>query len=721
MSCLFTGKKMKRILSAFLLSVSFFAFALDPIKSGDALKDSADLANRRTALRCLSNATNYASEKNYEAAMSQAQLGIAYDDSISDLWYVVAASSSAVGKTKAEILPVLEKSLRINNWVNYNRDNARLMAADILCETGNLARALDLLDSKPMLYSSDAEFVRVKIYYRIGDAESVSKARNKIDGARRIFPSDTRFPLVFFKFENPDALDATAKRLADGFIGQISQYQEASPDKNAELEVYAASFAEGEKKVRMLKSFAARGLEHPLYAQEALKAGLIDQQHAFEYLCNFAEKEIDVQMFKNLLSKMEDEKVVEYISKYMESFGGSFSEDTDGDGNANLLVKYTRGRPQEIFYDRNQDGKLEWTVDCDFGVPVAGKLEEKNMYFEWAQFPFLSSLAFSSSDKKTLAGEKFTFSGESLKWTPVLIERDDFISIKTGKDFFYPALNNNISGISNSELLDAASGFEIDSLKMEGEKICFILLGGNVTQAMYYRDNVLYAQAQFEGNIPVLRVVDFDNDGVFETTEFYDLDEKGDMNVHSLSDEREIMQNLYGVPSSGAEFYLRMVQIDTDRDTVPDFTEEYLPGGGKITSWDTDSNGKWNVRHVVYAKDSEGQKEDSMFYLLPKNYLVTISSLNGVPVKVSCGVEDYSVSLAQSGSLYWLSKNDVDLESRKMILLENKVLDALDKADVQGLTQIVEESGLRAICIRIAESNFAILIDESDLGSDEKN
>ena len=721
MSCLFTGKKMKRILSAFLLCVSFFAFALDPIKSGDALKDSADLANRRTALRCLSNATNYASEKNYEAAMSQAQLGIAYDDSISDLWYVVAASSSAVGKTKAEILPVLEKSLRINNWVNYNRDNARLMAADILCETGNLARALDLLDSKPMLYSSDAEFVRVKIYYRIGDAESVSKARNKIDGARRIFPSDTRFPLVFFKFENPDALDATAKRLADGFIGQISQYQEASPDKNAELEVYAASFAEGEKKVRMLKSFAARGLEHPLYAQEALKAGLIDQQHAFEYLCNFAEKEIDVQMFKNLLSKMEDEKVVEYISKYMESFGGSFSEDTDGDGNANLLVKYTRGRPQEIFYDRNQDGKLEWTVDCDFGVPVAGKLEEKNMYFEWAQFPFLSSLAFSSSDKKTLAGEKFTFSGESLKWTPVLIERDDFISIKTGKDFFYPALNNNISGISNSELLDAASGFEIDSLKMEGEKICFILLGGNVTQAMYYRDNVLYAQAQFEGNIPVLRVVDFDNDGVFETTEFYDLDEKGDMNVHSLSDEREIMQNLYGVPSSGAEFYLRMVQIDTDRDTVPDFTEEYLPGGGKITSWDTDSNGKWNVRHVVYAKDFEGQKEDSMFYLLPKNYLVTISSLNGVPVKVSCGVEDYTVSLAQSGSLYWLSKNDVDLEGRKIILLENKVLDSLDKADVQGLTQIVEESGLRAICIRIAESNFAILIDESDLGSDEKN
>ena len=720
MSCLFTGKKMKRILSAFLLSVSFFAFALDPIKSGDALKDSADLANRRTALRCLSNATNYASEKNYEAAMSQAQLGIAYDDSISDLWYVVAASSSAVGKTKAEILPVLEKSLRINNWVNYNRDNARLMAADILCETGNLARALDLLDSKPMLYSSDAEFVRVKIYYRMGDAESVSKARNKIDGARRIYPADTRFPLVFFKFENPDALDATAKRLADGFIGQISQYQEASPDKNAELEIYAASFAGGEKKVRMLKSFAARGLEHPLYAQEALKAGLINQQHAFEYLCNFAEQEVDFQMLRDLLAKIDDAKVIEYAEKYLESFDGSLSQDTDGDGNANLLVKYTRGRPQEIFYDRNQDGKLEWSIECDFGVPVSGKLEEKNMSFEWGQFPYLSSLSFTSNDKKTLAGEKFIFAGESLLWTPVLISAEELISGKIGKDFFYPALSSSIPEISNGKLLDAASGFEIDSLTQEGERIYFVLLNGNVSQSMYYRNGILYAQAQFEGNIPVLRVVDFDNDGVFETTEFYDLDEKGDMMVHSLSDERSIMQNLYGVPSSGAEFYLRMIQIDTDGDTVPDFTEEYLPKGGKITSWDTDSNGRWNVRHVVYAEDSEGRKEDSMFYIMPKDYLVTVSFLDGVPVNVSCGTEDYRVSPAQRGSLYWLSKNDVDLESRKMILLENKVLDALDKISVQGLAQVVEESGLRAVCIRIEDKNFAIVIEESELDEDEK-
>ena len=109
---------MKKIFSAFLLSISFLAFALEPVKSGDSLKDSADLANRRTALRCLSNATNYASEKNFDAALSQANLGIAYDDSISDLWYVAAAADSALGKSKAEVLPLLDLSLQKNNWKN---------------------------------------------------------------------------------------------------------------------------------------------------------------------------------------------------------------------------------------------------------------------------------------------------------------------------------------------------------------------------------------------------------------------------------------------------------------------------------------------------------------------------------------------------------------------------------------------------------------------------
>lgn len=708
-------KKMKKLISVFLLGASFIAYALEPIRTGDSLKDSADLANRRTALRCLSNATGYVSDGNYEAALSQARLGIAYDDSISDLWYMVAACGTASGQTRYEILPVLEKSLKKDNWVNYNRDNARLMAADILCETNRLKEALGLLDAKPVLYSSDAEFIRVKTYYRLGDSASVSKARNKIDGARRIYPSDTRFPLAFFRNEKPGELDASSKRIADYFISQIAQYQEASPDKDAELEIYGASFAEGEVKKRLLKSFSARGLKHPLYASEALKAGLVNQQQAFDYICNFADDQIDVDLFRNFLSLVTEKNVIGYAAKYLESFDGTFLQDTDGDGNTNIVVKYMRGRPEKIICDLNQDGNIEWTINCDFGVPVDGSLSEKNMKFSWSQFPYLSSVQFDSGDGKS-SGEKFIFAGETLLWTPLEMLRDNVLSDKTGIDFFYPVLNARTCNISNSQLLDAASSFEIDTSGKNGERIHFVLLHGNVQQSMYYKDDVLYAQAQFEANIPVLRVVDSDRDGVFETTEFYDVDLDGTMEVHSLQDERVIMQSLYGIPSEGAEFYLRMVQVDTNADTVPDFTEEYLAHGGKITSWDTDSSGTWNVRHVVYPveKKDDGSvsaDEDSMFYLSPKNELVTVSTRNGSPVKVKSGSEELNIVKGSTDSFYWLAKNEKDFNGKKYSSIEKKAVAVLEEKGGQGFSVIVEGYGSRVLCVRIGNVNYGVLVE----------
>ena len=41
---------MKKKVCGIVLSLVFLAHALDPIKSGDSLLDSANLANRRTAL-----------------------------------------------------------------------------------------------------------------------------------------------------------------------------------------------------------------------------------------------------------------------------------------------------------------------------------------------------------------------------------------------------------------------------------------------------------------------------------------------------------------------------------------------------------------------------------------------------------------------------------------------------------------------------------------------
>lgn len=708
---------MKKKVCGIVLSLVFLAHALDPIKSGDSLLDSANLANRRTALRCLSNATNYASEKKYGEALVQSDLGIAYDDSISDLWYLKAACSLSTGKIRAEILPLLDRSLKNDNWVNYNKDNARLMAADILSETNRLQQAMEILDANPMLYSSDAEFVRVKILYRMGDSSSLSKARNKIDGARRIYPSDTRFPLVFFKNEKPENLDPTSRRIAEYFISQVAQYQEASPDRNAELEIHAASFATGDAKRRLLRSFNARGLKHPLYALEALKEGILTQKTAFDYVAAFADVEIDYDFLKKFMAMVDDASVLEYAAKYFEAFEGSISQDTDGDGNANLLARYRRGRPQEIFYDFEQDGSVEWSIKCDFGVPLTGNLEHRNMTFNWSQFPYLNSIEFSAGALRTLSREKFVFAGESLAWTPVFMEPEAVLSQKCNVEFFYPVLNSHVEEVSNGDLLDAASSFEIDSSVSTGEKISFVLSGGNIQQAIYYKNGKMYGHAQFEDNIPKFRIVDSDEDGIFETTEFYDIDMDGTMEVHSLEDERTVMQNLYGIPSSGSEFYLRMVQVDTNMDTVPDFTEEYLEHGGKITSWDTDSSGNWNIRHVVYPfRKMEGETlapkiEDTLFYTSPKNTLVKITTIDGRPVKVFNGNEKLSVVPGNTSDFYWLCKNEDSFNLEDYRILEDKCLELLASNGSQGISAVAEDSQGNAMCVKIGKNSFAVLVE----------
>ena len=61
---------------------------------------SALSANRNTALRCLKLAENCLLAKDWSNALKQADLGLTYDDSISDLIYVKAAAQINQDKTK---------------------------------------------------------------------------------------------------------------------------------------------------------------------------------------------------------------------------------------------------------------------------------------------------------------------------------------------------------------------------------------------------------------------------------------------------------------------------------------------------------------------------------------------------------------------------------------------------------------------------------------------
>ncbi|MCR5761980.1 MAG: hypothetical protein K6G00_01195 [Treponema sp.] len=675
----------------------------------NASESTVKMAHRRTALRCLATASNYAMKKDWASAVSQCQLGLSYDESISDLWYIFAVGQNALGAIKADVLPIVEKSLSCDDWVDYNRDNARILYADILADTNRYAQVLDVLDSAPFVYSADAEYIRVKAYYRMGDAASVSNARSKIASARKIYPSDTRFPLLFFKYEDSHSPDFIVNQMADSFISQISQYSEAAPDKDAELEIYAASFATGTTRENLLKSFTARGLIHPMYAKVALESGLISEKEAFEYIASFADNEIDYSYFRDFLPLLTDEAVKKEANEYFTAYGGLITRDMSGDGIPDIFVKYYRGRPQSIYYDSNQDGFCDWNVECDFGIPVSGTLntnpDAKKCSFSWNNFPYLSSFSF--IDDKDNVTASFEIVSEELKWTPVRVEKDSMISSVTGTPFFFPVLQIDERKMTRDVLLNSCSSFTAATKERKDAYLTATILNGNIHTIDYFAEGTQYAHAQFVNNIPSLRIVDSDGDGVFETTEYYELDETGLADVHSFQDEQTVMTNLFGFPSFGAQFYLRMIQVDLNADTVPDFTEEYFSGKGKTSSWDLDGDGNWNVRVSIRPHaDSEDVIEDDMFYDSYDGSVVIVTSVNSVPSFVSHNGKRLSVTKDADCDFYWVGDVGKTSQARKAVKL-------LKEDNRQGFSVVVESDNQRIHAVHVGNFYYGQLIPET--------
>lgn len=704
------------VFSSCILLCGTNALALAPINSGNTLEDSAALANRRTALRCLNQATYNLSIQNYKAASSQASLGLSYDDSISDLWYVFAVSQNGLEDTKAVILNMVQKALELDNWVDYNRDAARILCADILCDTGRWNEVSGVIDSAPYLFSADAEYIRAKSLYRMRDEDSLEKARIKIDNARKIYPTDTRFPLLFFKYENPESIDMSVQRLSKIFVEKIHQYVEAAPDKDAELEIYAALFATGMDRTHLLQSFSARNLKHPLFAQIAMTSGLKSERDALRYIIPFADTGIDYDILENFIAMVTNETALKEAKDYFYSFNGLIYRDTDGDGIENLSVKYYRGRPQTVTYDANQDGQLDWTIACDYGLPTGGTVLADHMEFRWGTYPYLGSVDFRDDKGKDLY--RFELVEEALKWSPLTMKRDEVITDVTRTAFFFPEVNYESDPVSLELLVSTASTFEMNSGERKNAKVKFTILNGSFHQALYTVNGKPYAQAQFEDGIPSLRIVDSNNDGVFETTEYFDMDDEGIM-IHTMEDERNIMTSIFGTPSNIAPYYLRLVQVDRNGDTVPDFTEEYLPFNGKITSWDNDDDGEWDVRYVRHPEtyDQDGKQEplveDSMFYENPGRKLTVITSVGGIPVSVASGSEVFGVTKDPLYEFYWIGPSSTSRNAKRC-------LDALTNLGSQGMSTIVQDGsdGGRILCVRIGSNYFGKVI--SSLSASEE-
>lgn len=716
------------------MSKKFFPFcfllALIFAQKLPAQTSSASVANRRTAIRYLQLAKQNLSQKNWTAASSNAELGLAYDDSICDLWYINAAAKMNAGAKKAEVLPLVQKSLSGGGeWVDYNKDGARVLYADLLCSTRKFKDAVSLLDENPLIYSADAEYIRAKALYNERTAQSIENARLKIDAAGRVYPKDSRFAELFYSFEyaflnenleNKKSLDKLVQRIADGFLASISKYRTAEP----EIELLSSFFvADKEHKTRLIKAFNARGEKSALYPVLALDAGLIDERSALDYFYDFADKEISLSVLENFIKLIQNEENKKELSEYLASYAGTLLVDTDGDLVTNMTVKYERGRPSKISYDENEDDENEWTSECDFGVPLNLSLINPELEISYGNWPFIEQIVYnvksSASENPESDGEKVAFDliADSLKWCPFNVENDAVVAVNLGSDFFVPVLLPEGSpGLSGNEIINAVLSYTMPTKERKNAHVTVTLLNGFAQKATYFADGKIYAEAKFENGFPSSRIVDMDSDGVFETCEEYGFSSEENQKFISENDEMQVITNLFGKPASKTGIYVKSIKIDRNGDTIPDFTEEYTAGEGKISSWDTNGDGKWDVRYIKYPAENGNVREEAMFFEPVKNKVVTVESKNGVPVSVKADGEELLMIKGADANFYWI-------DAPGAYSAETRIIKKINQNQSQGVCIIVEDEDERFLAVRIEDKVYAekIIPVQDDSASDSQN
>ena len=115
---------MKKFKSVF---VSFILLAV-AVQFVSAQNKNAAAANRKTAERCLSLSESFMLNDDWQNALNQAELGLSYDETLSDLFYIKAAAQSNLGYKKAEVLETIRQSFAKDNWINYTKNSARIFS-----------------------------------------------------------------------------------------------------------------------------------------------------------------------------------------------------------------------------------------------------------------------------------------------------------------------------------------------------------------------------------------------------------------------------------------------------------------------------------------------------------------------------------------------------------------------------------------------------------------
>ena len=677
-------------------------------------------SNTRIAERYLSSAEKYLFAENWESAFSQAELGLHYDNTISDLYYIKALAMTRMGEKRVEVYTVIKQAIEKDKWTNYNRNGARILYGDILSDLGLYDESLTVLDQKPFIYSADAEFIRIKNYYRMGTADSISQARAKLNSVRKVYPADTRFPKLFFMFEvlfmnraeienltNIPETEANSqlsfrydipelvKSIAADYINRLPDYD----NDDIETEVMALLFADGEDQTRLLKAVGEKNSNSPLFAYAGLKTGILSEEKAYNLFFESSEDNYTLDLLKAFAALIQNEGLRANLHDRLNSFTGTLFVDEELDLRTELTIQYERGRPIAVSYDADNDDVLDLHADCDFGVPVSLEFHNADMTLEYNSYPAVKEIKM--NEQKML----FNFLDKDFSYQPFDMTAEKLFA-QFNVNFFVPYVNREVAVPEEYMLAKKASSVIVKTNERRNSEVKYSVYDGMPVYAAFYEGSKRYAYASMEAGYPFVRYVDTDGDDYFETIESYDFS----FSKKYISEEsKELVNNVFGDNVFSADMFLLSVEIDRNGNTINEFKEEYTAYNGKKTFWDNDDDGHWDCAYIRHSNESNSGllREEAIFYDKKGNEIVSLISEDGKPSLISYMGNHYPVIPGETKSLYWLEQKG-DFECEEIIEKDNW------KGYLNGAVKLIEyKDNVRLFVIRIDSSVYCRLVPES--------
>ena len=548
------------------------------------------------ALEYLDSAISLYNSGDAQNARRSVEAGLLYSEIPADLFYLKAVLLSDADSPRGDVLEAAFEAFNgEKRWFRFEAEPAAVLAASLLAETGRYSDALSLLDRFAAEVSADTAFIRCKIAYL---QRNVTQARNAVHAALRLWPSDARFPLLFFQFEAFHRLDAKAwgranVRELSGDAGKLA-FEIASwivrawnilgsPDAPIEISLAAVPFLrqasplDAARVIRRLWNMdgfnALSPQTAPFLALEALRENIASADEALSAFFGLGESAsgipLDaVELLGAIAVNAAGQETRSEIESRLSSFTGLISADANGDFIADSLLSYRLGRPHSAVYDTNQDGYPDITAECGFGEPLSILFPQLNAAIDYQAYPYAASVR--------VADTAFVLRSGSFSCAP--LSANNLRSKFLAPNFFYLMADSSFNLPKEKELAaDAVLKIENDTVTaLNGAHLAlrretFYDEKGSPASQREIINGAVVARTIFAGGKSSECRMDNDGDGYFET------------------------RIVYG--AKGEETLL----VDTDGDMIFDYSETRGADGSARQAWTEPGGASPAVQWIMAA------------------------------------------------------------------------------------------------------------------------